>query len=113
MNKTSHWFLAWGIALAVGLSACGSDDTSNSKVPSHEQSDGAQVRKNSKNTWEIYDKDSWPERYVDQTCDTENRPVIDLNTPGEAYEWLEVVCGEPQQEVAPTATPVPTVDPLG
>lgn len=82
---------------AFGYSGCGYDDDGSS-------SDGVDVRKVSANTWEIHDPDSYPNRHVKETCETEGKVVVDLDTPGEAYDWLNVTCGDPQ----PSPTPMPT-----
>lgn len=66
-----------------------------------------EVKRTSENTWRIYDPDSDPELYVDRTCETEGKVVVQLQTPGEAYEYINVVCADPQA----SPTPVPTVDP--
>lgn len=81
-------------ALSLGLSACMEDDPLS-------------ITKTSKNTWTIYDPNNGPDQYLDKTCATEGREVRSVTTPGEAYEWLYVVCA-PKPE--PTTTPSPTTD---
>lgn len=90
--------------LCLTLAACGADTYAGDSGP--ESSDGVKITKTSTNTYEIYDPDSWPDHYIDRTCDKDGREVIGLDTPGEAYEYIVVVCG-PQADTPGLTTPEP------
>jgi hypothetical protein len=83
------------VALAFGMTACGD-----------EPEDKLEVNKTSNNTWTIYDPDYSPDRYLDQTCQSEGKLVANLTAPGEAYGWLYVTCADTVQP-EPTTTPDP------
>lgn len=86
------------MAMIVGCGSNGGNDSGKD----------VSIKRTSSNTFEIYDHDSYPNRHVDETCETIDMVVVDLDTPGDAYKWLNVTCGPKQQ---PSPTPIPTVDP--
>ena len=95
--RSNRFFLLCVAGMLSMMVGCGYDPPS----------EHLEVKRTSENTWRIYDPDSDPELYIDRTCETEGKVVVQLQTPGEAYEYINVVCADP----AATTTPVPTVDP--
>lgn len=84
------------VAGALGLSAC--------------ENGHLEITKTSQNTWTIYDPNGFPDHYLDRTCATQDREVKGITAPGEAYEWLYVVCA-PKPQPQTTTTPGTSTDP--
>jgi hypothetical protein len=50
------------------------------------------VKKTSPNTWYIDDPNNAPEKWIGQTCASEGKKVLQVQSPGGSYDSLNIVC---------------------
>jgi hypothetical protein len=50
------------------------------------------ITKTSSNTWYIDDPNNAPEKWIGQTCATEGKKVLQVQSPGGSYDSLNIVC---------------------